>query len=120
MKTQNLMLLVLTMLVTVQCSSSKKAVEQTAPVKEKIAAEEPNLVAIARARFPEATAESLAAGKNIYSTKCTQCHGPKRLSGPSEEKWLRDIDNMAPKAHLSAEETKQLTQFVLTAREIGL
>ena len=68
-------------------------------------------------RWPGVTEAELRDGHTIYTTRCTRCHGNFEITGFSEEKWLRKIDEMAPKAKLTAEEKEKLTRHILSYRQ---
>jgi cytochrome c5 len=61
----------------------------------------------------EATEASvLAAGKTIYETKCTRCHGMKSTASYTIDRWDGILKLMAPKAKLIEIETEQVTAYV--------
>lgn len=68
----------------------------------------------AKKRWDDATKENLNMGKSIFTNQCTQCHKPFVIESFSEKKWNHEIDDMSPKAKLSAEEKKNLTYFILS------
>lgn len=63
---------------------------------------------------PGAKMESTAVteGKNIYTTKCARCHGPKKVDDWTVQEWIPIIDRMAPKARLDASEKANVTAYV--------
>ena len=77
-----------------------------------------NQLSIATKRWPDATLETLKAGHTIYITKCNTCHGLKSIPTRSEENWLKEISEMAPKAKLTASETETLSRYILSARVV--
>jgi cytochrome c5 len=105
----------------VQCKTKQKAAESptsaasTTTVAGKSAGE--IQMEIAEARWPGTVAEELKAGQITFTTKCTSCHQAYKIEGFSEKKWLHEIDDMSPRAKLSAEEKLKLTKYVLTYRE---
>jgi cytochrome c5 len=101
-------------LALVYCKTKKKT-ETTAKAETK--AEPKNELAIAQKRWPGTTTEDLAQGKQINDTKCTTCHGAKKIETRSEESWKHAIDAMAPKAKLTADEKDKLTRYILAYRE---
>jgi mono/diheme cytochrome c family protein len=108
------------MLGFVQCKTKQKAVEspsgsEATAIAGKTAGE--IQMEIAAARWPGTVAEELKAGQITFTTKCTSCHQPYKIEGFSEKKWLHEIDDMSPRAKLSAEEKLKLTKYVLTYRE---
>jgi hypothetical protein len=72
---------------------------------------------IANTRWPGTKAEDLKEGHTIYTTKCNACHKTFEISRFNEYKWLHEIDDMSPKARLSAEEKLKLTKYILSYRE---
>ena|SRR6218665_237683 len=72
---------------------------------------------IANTRWPGTVAEELKEGHTIYTTKCTSCHKAFEISRFGEKQWLHEIDDMSPKARLTAEEKLKLTKYILSYRE---
>jgi cytochrome c5 len=105
-------------LTLVYCKTKKKT-ETTAKAETKTETktEAKSELAIAQKRWPGTTNDDLAQGKQINDTKCTTCHGAKKIETRSEENWKHAIDVMAPKARLSADEKDKLTRYILAYRE---
>lgn len=76
-------------------------------------------IELAQKRWTNTTAEELKQGENIFVTKCTECHGSYEIAGFSEKKWLHEIDDMSPKANLTADEKLKLTKHILSYREMA-
>lgn len=55
---------------------------------------------------------AVAEGKNIYTTKCARCHGPKPVENWTVKEWIPIIDRMASKARLDAAEKANVTAYV--------
>lgn len=93
------------------CKSTKESVAAVAynPTEQQIQA--------AQARWPSANVSELLEGNKIYTTQCNKCHGNFPVEQFSEKKWLHEIDAMAPKANLSAEEKTRLTRYILSMRD---
>jgi mono/diheme cytochrome c family protein len=53
-----------------------------------------------------------AAGKSIYETKCTRCHGMKPVTSYTTYRWDGILKLMAPKAKLTETEIQQVTAYV--------
>lgn len=96
------------------CTSTKKTETKTPEV-----AFAPNekQMEIVEKRWPSSTAEEVKEGQNIFVTKCTECHKAYEITKFSEKKWLHEIDDMSPKAKLTAEEKLKLTKYILSYRE---
>jgi mono/diheme cytochrome c family protein len=95
--------------ILVSCGTSKKA---PAP---SIIPGDAQLTAI-KARFPDATTQTLSEGYAIYTGACTNCHGQKNIFKRSEESWLHEIDDMSPKAKLTAAQKDALTKYILAMK----
>jgi hypothetical protein len=59
------------------------------------------------------TPEFIAAGKVIYTGKCSRCHDMKEPSAYSAERWPSILKSMIPKAKLNSEQASQLTAYVM-------
>ena len=77
-----------------------------------------------RTSFPEApkstsapveanSPEFIAAGKTIYTGKCSRCHDMKEPSAYAAEKWPSILKAMIPKAKLNTDQANQLTAYVM-------
>jgi cytochrome c5 len=95
-------------LILTDCKTSKST---TAPADTELAA--------AQKRWPDATTQSLQAGRTIYNEQCTRCHGAKPISQYSEQEWERIIGRMAPKAKLTADQTETLRRYILTSHDLS-
>lgn len=100
--------------VLANCKSSKEAAAASAP-----AAYAPSEVQVKMAlnRWPGTSSAELVEGNKIYTNQCTQCHKNFPVEKFTEKKWLHEIDEMAPKAKLSAEEKTKLTKYLLSMRD---
>ena len=54
------------------------------------------------------------AGKPLYETKCTRCHGKKDTEAYTTTRWEGILRSMVPKAKLNEDETRQVTAYVMT------
>ncbi len=69
------------------------------------------------ADVPKAIAKKMetpevVAGKELYTTKCARCHGPKPVENWTVAEWVPIMDRMAPKARLDATEKTNVTAYV--------
>ena len=97
--------------IAVACKS-KKSVTSTSTHKPITDAQ---LTAV-QSRFPDATMEELHKGYSIYTGACTRCHGAKDVTKYTEPKLLEIVDDMAKKAHITAEEKQALIRFAVGVR----
>ena len=63
--------------------------------------------AAAKMESPQVTA-----GKNIYTTKCARCHGPKDADRWTVQEWIPILERMVPTARLDATEKANVTAYV--------
>jgi mono/diheme cytochrome c family protein len=71
----------------------------------------------AKTKFPDATMEVLKKGHVIYyDGACIKCHGPKRIVTRDEKEWVGILDDMARKAHLSAEEKDAVWKYIMAVK----
>lgn len=63
---------------------------------------------------PVYAAADVEAGKPIYETKCTRCHGKKDTEAYTTSRWEGILRSMVPKAKLNEDETRQVTAYVMT------
>lgn len=94
----------------VYCKTKKESVKP-APAGAKTP------IDIAVVKWPNTAQSELDEGKLIYETKCNTCHGLKKIVTRSEKNWIHEIDDMSPKAKLTAEEKLKLTKYILSYRE---
>lgn len=71
----------------------------------------------ANKRWLGTTEDELKQGQTIYTSKCTDCHKNFPVEKFSEKKWLHEIDDMSPKAKLTADEKTKLTKYLLSMRD---
>lgn len=67
-------------------------------------------------KYPDATAQTLSNGHELYIGKCTDCHRKKNIFAFSENKWKEIIADMAPRSHLTPKETDDLYKYVLSMK----
>ncbi len=71
----------------------------------------------AKTKYPDATAEVLKKGHDIYfGEACTSCHGAKKITNFSADELPDIIDGMAHKAKISAEEKDAVLKYVMGVR----
>lgn len=77
------------------------------------------VLAAAQQRWPDVTAESLAKGKTILTTRCVKCHPAKPFTKYSEKDWEKILVKMTPKAKLNTEEAETLRRYILASRQMN-
>jgi cytochrome c5 len=70
----------------------------------------------AQSKWPDATADSLEQGRQLFSSRCTKCHSLPDRGARSDERWPKILDVMGPRADLSPDQTKLVLRFVLATR----
>jgi mono/diheme cytochrome c family protein len=74
-------------------------------------------VEVARAKWTDASPDALEVGRQAFLKSCDQCHGyPDVLAFPAE-KWPAAAKRMGEKSKLDADQTENMTRFVLALRE---
>ena len=63
------------------------------------------------------TLNDLKNGHAIYFNQCIECHKAYDIPKFSERKWKHEIDDMSPKANLTAAQKTLLSNYVLSFRE---
>ena len=101
-------------IVMAACGSSIKSSTPSAATPSIIPGDA-QLTAI-KVKYPDATAEQLKEGHSIYIGACTNCHGQKNIFKRSEASWLHEIDDMSPKAKLTASQKDALTKYILSMK----
>ena len=73
------------------------------------------------AKFKGATLETLNQGKSIFQENCNECHGLKRPSSRTEERWNKIVPTMVKKLNLKmgkevidAKKQELLLQYLVT------
>lgn len=74
---------------------------------------------LARSRWPDASAESLEQGRQLFLTNCHRCHSYPDRTAYTAGEWPSLVRRMGRKAHLSDAEAMLVLRFVLTDREAG-
>src|SRR5690349_6370013 len=101
------LIVIAVMSVTVVCKSKKSGATtaSTEPTDVQLQA--------VKAKYPDATMETLVKGHSIYYAACTKCHGAKHIERESEQVWVKIMDRMAPKAKLTPEEKDAVWKSVM-------
>ena len=73
-------------------------------------------VTSAKAKFPDVTLDVLKKGHSLYYGACTRCHGAKNIVKRDEKEWVGILDDMAPKAHLTAEEKDAVWKYIMSVK----
>ncbi len=79
----------------------------------------PAMVERARARWPDASAESLEKGRQLFVARCNACHAYPEPSAHPDDRWPSITQRMAGKAKLGAADGELVLRFVLASRESG-
>ncbi|MBS1651164.1 MAG: hypothetical protein JSU07_04060 [Bacteroidetes bacterium] len=99
------------------CKSKKTSTSTPAVKATAINVPSDKELAVAKKIWPTATIDELNEGHKIFYNQCTQCHQAFNIPGFSERKWKHEIDDMSPKAQLTAEQKDKLTKYILSFRE---
>jgi hypothetical protein len=108
-------LIIFAAILLVNCKTKKEAGTAGAESNKFIPTEKE--LAVAQKTWPNTTLEELKEGNTIYRNDCSKCHKNFEVTKFSEKKWKHEIDHMAPKAKLTAEQKDKLTKFLLSYRE---
>lgn len=110
-------ILIASILIIISCKSTQKSSSDlTNTVSSSVTQAQ---LDIAAKRWANTGMNELMEGEKIYKTKCTSCHANYPIADFSEKKWLHEIDDMSPKADLTAEEKLKLTKHILSFRELN-
>jgi hypothetical protein len=78
----------------------------------------PTAQTVARAGAQAGTeVATLAVGRKIYTTSCTECHVARPVPNFSVQQWRHIVGKMAPRAHLNASDRAALEAYLIAARE---
>lgn len=111
MKLRILTILSVFALVIYSCKSGKSGTSTA----EDLTPGDAQLKAI-QAKFPDATAQTLKEGYDVYTGPCTNCHGKKNMYKHSEEDWQHDVNRMSKKAKITDAQKDALWKYVLAMR----
>lgn len=74
-------------------------------------------VARARTRWPDTTRASLERGRELYVARCSGCHPLHPPSTQAPARWAALLDQMAPRARLTASERDLVLRYLTVASE---
>jgi len=60
---------------------------------------------------------TLARGRKIYTTSCTECHVARPIAQRSVEQWIHMVGIMAPRARLKPADRAALEAYLTAARK---
>jgi len=60
---------------------------------------------------------TLAAGRRAFATRCTSCHAPVPIAKYNSAEWRAKVLRMSDRARLNEAEAKQITAYLVAARE---
>ncbi|WP_437895467.1 hypothetical protein [Sorangium sp. So ce124] len=76
----------------------------------------PAAVRVAQAKWPDSSAESLSAGRDLFIAGCNGCHGYPELEATPEAQWPGTMKRMGPQSGFDEAQTERVLRFVLAAR----
>lgn len=99
------------------CKSKNAATKSTAAVTPATSTEPTEAqLSAAKAKFPGVTMDVLKQGHSIYYGACTHCHGAKKIITRDEKEWSNVLDEMAPKANLTATEKDAVWKYIMAVK----
>lgn len=72
---------------------------------------------ISNAQVRGISAVALSAGRRIFVTRCTACHALPSIESRAAAAWPEAVGEMAGRANLTAQQRKQLSDYLVTARQ---
>lgn len=126
MKIRIVCTIVLSITLIYACKTSKKQAKPTAnalensktSTKARNGVFEPGneeLTAL-QSKYKELNMQTLKEGYAIYIGACTNCHNAKSIYDRPEESWQGIIDDMAPKAKLTATQKDAVYKYILSIK----
>jgi len=109
----NFSLTALVLAFIVSCNSTKKGAATTDT--SNIIPGEAQVTAI-KTKYPDVNLVQLTEGHSIFTGACTNCHKAYNIFKRSEASWLHEIDDMSPKAKLTAAQKDVLTKYILSMK----
>ena len=70
---------------------------------------------IANARPDHASAKDLATGRNLFASRCLECHTLPSVTKHSPGEWAHLVSRMASRANLSASDQEAITVYLRAA-----
>jgi cytochrome c5 len=104
--------LLVSSIVLVQCTSSKKASTSSTPAVAK-ADDIPAWKLDERLKI---SASEMEHGKMLYESKCGKCHKLHEVNKFSYDKWNKVLARMVPKAKLEGDDAKHVEGYVLRCK----
>ncbi len=77
----------------------------------------PELVAVARRDWPEASEASLAHGRDLYTTRCNTCHALPLPREHLAQEWPALVRSMAKRSKLDQAGQDDVLRFIVAARQ---
>jgi cytochrome c5 len=77
-----------------------------------------DLVQQAQTRWPDATEQSLAEGRELFVQRCQKCHDLPDRHAYDETRWPEILNEMAKKAKLDARQHESVLRFILVERTV--
>lgn len=71
----------------------------------------------ASTRWPGTSVAELQGGRSLFVARCSSCHALPEANVKTADEWARVIDEMAPRAHLAAEERDRVLRYLSAASE---
>lgn len=70
---------------------------------------------VARGRADHSSAEQLASGRELFVTRCLECHTLPSVTKYTREEWSRLVREMAGRANLTAGEEQSVVAYLRAA-----
>jgi mono/diheme cytochrome c family protein len=79
----------------------------------------PNDLARGAERYPDLSAEELAAGRKLFLGRCGSCHLPPSPSSQPPEAWPGHVAEMKVRAHLDGPQLRAVERYLVTMSIAG-
>lgn len=121
---KKLIVIVLLMVIIYSCGTSKSVTTSTTPIETKTVeitksetivteANAPTVASVASVASVEEYNYELAEGKNLFESKCANCHDLPNPKSYSAEKWQPIMISMQEKAAISDAERTMIYKYVI-------